>query len=87
MSQNHDSPTPQQREAMKKATAFAWGYSATLYNRTGQDHYKEQSKRLEEDLQLFGCFMPDSWTLAPEYIQSWGDGRAKALSELEKLGL
>jgi hypothetical protein len=87
MQQNHDSPTPEQTEAMKQATAFAWGYSLALANRTGQEHYQQQSKRLEEDLELFGCFIPARFTLRQEYLISWQSGRAKALAELEKLGL
>jgi hypothetical protein len=89
MSQNHDSPrpTPEQTEAMKQATAFAWGYSSVLWNRTGQEHYKQQATRLEEDLQLFGCITTPAFGIAPDYMESWRNGREKALKELEKLGL
>jgi hypothetical protein len=83
MQQNHDSPTPSQTEAMRQATAFAYGYSLAMANRTGSEHYRQQCLNLEEDLRLFGCFTQGDFTLKDDYLISWQNGRAKALAELE----
>lgn len=87
MQQNHDSPTPEQLEALKQAAAFAYGRSLAMWNTTKQEKYYQQIERLEHDLRYFGCFNMGQNTLKEEYFKFQVDGAAHAIEELEKLGL
>ena len=85
MQQNHDSPTPQQLEAIKKATAFAFGYSYGLSQSTNLTHYGEQAKRLREDLIAFGVMKADGVAIPEPYFQSYLDGLTKAERLIESI--
>lgn len=88
MSENPDSPTPEQLEAMKQATAFAYGYTQVLLEATGLEKYKLQLIRLEHDLRYFDCVKPETRSLLKEaYLPYEEKGTLKAREELEKLGL
>lgn len=83
MSQNHDSPTEQQTEAMKQATAFAYGYAAAMFGATHAQHYLSQCLKLRDDLRLFGCFEEDGIIPKSDYLYHWEAGRRQALQEIE----
>lgn len=83
ISKNTDSPTPQQREAMRQATAFAYGYASTMFMFSKSAHYGMQVTNLREDLRLLDCFEEKGITLKRQYLISWRKGRGQALSDLE----
>lgn len=87
MSQNHDSPSPQQLEALKQAAAFAYGRALAMLGATGQQKYLDQSNRLQHDLREFGCLNADGRNCSEAYFGFQLDGAFHAVEELERLGL
>jgi hypothetical protein len=79
-------PTPEQREALKCAAAFAYGYCLTIYMTTYQPIYLERAKRLKDDLKAFGCFDAGGELRNP-YFAHRLRGLAKAELELAKVGI
>lgn len=80
-------PTPEQSQAIREATAFAYGYAQAMYIATKSDHHFQQANRLREDLELFDCFLSGTGILKGVYLTQWLRGNEKASMELEAKNL
>lgn len=86
MSQRPQTHTPEQQEALKCATAFAYGYCQAMYEATSQTNYLERVQRIRAELKEFGCFNALQELNQP-YFAHRLRGLAKATLELAKVGL
>lgn len=76
--------TPEQKEHLKHAAAFAYGYNLAIYMYTLTPEYLQRAKGLKKDLKSFGC-LDEKGHVTGEYFQSRLRGLYAAEFELGKI--